>query len=108
MRITPFIKIIAVLLTFSFVPVFSQTLNIDSAFSAVIKSNKADTTKLTKIEQLLTDGFNEGQNDKTISYCNQGIILAEKYNRQKSKGYFLHLKGKAYGALAEYQQALTA
>ncbi|MGZ6539537.1 MAG: tetratricopeptide repeat protein, partial [Bacteroidia bacterium] len=66
-----------------------------------------DTSKLSGIEQVVDDGINAGEYEKAIVIAKQGVILAQKIDRQKSKGFFLHKIGVAYYNLTEYQQAIN-
>ncbi|MGZ3904608.1 MAG: tetratricopeptide repeat protein, partial [Bacteroidia bacterium] len=86
----------------------SQTFNADSAFSALMASGKPDSLKMVGVEEIIGTCLDEGSYDKTIHFCDQGIILAQRFGFQKFKGLFLHKKGVAYFNLGNFPQALTA
>jgi len=90
-----------------FLVISLQAQNLDSLFSSVIKSNKTDTTKISAIEKLTGDYFNNGEYDKCISCAKQGIILSQSNRKPLSKGLFLHYIGKAYYELSNYTQSLN-
>ncbi len=81
---------------------FSQ--NADSMFTAVMKSGKPDSVKVSSMEKIIELYFDAGEYDKAISTAKQGIMLTP--GGHKSKGLFLHKIGVAYYNLSDFQQAL--
>jgi tetratricopeptide (TPR) repeat protein len=80
--------------------------NTDSSFSALMRSGKPDSIKVSSIEKLIDAYFDAGEYEKAIACAKQGIILTSGSRGQKSKGLFLHKIGVAYYNLSDFQQAL--
>ncbi len=89
---------------FSVCPSFSQ--NADSMFTAVMKSGKPDSVKISSVEKVIELYFDAGEYEKAIACAKQGIMLASIGHSPKSKGLFLHKIGVAYYNLSDFTQAL--